>query len=263
LVPLEAASLRKLRKIGITTINYSTDDPWNPHIASRWFQRSLPEYDVICTPRRANIGDFERLGCRDVRYLPFGYDERLLAPGAAALGYDVLFVGGADADRARFVRQFRRHGVPVTLVGGYWHRYRDLRSHALGMKSWAEVAALTRAAKISLCLVRRANRDGHVMRSLEIAACGGCMLAEDTADHRAFFGPDGETVRYFTGAEDAARRAHALLLDSVARQALAERLRLRILRGKHTYADRLASMLQAASSAMRRRSVGAGAALRC
>ena len=54
------------------------------------------------------------------------------------------------------------------------------------------------AAKVNLCLVRRAKRDGHVMRSFEIAAVGGCMLAQDTDEHREIFGPEGEAVRLFS-----------------------------------------------------------------
>jgi len=256
LVPLDRGLLRELRAIGITTVNYSTDDPWNSAMASRWFQDSLPEYDIIFTPRRANIADFERAGCRDVRYLPFGYDERLLAfDGFEALAGDVLFVGGADDDRAGFMRQFVRQGPSVALVGGYWNDYADLRAHALGVKTWHEVAALTRAAKVNLCLVRRANRDGHVMRSLEIAACGGCMLAEDTAEHRDLFGADDDAVRYFTTAEEAAQRARALIADRPARERLAARLRRRVGSANHSYVDRVATMVDAACALPQRRAV--------
>jgi len=38
------------------------------------------------------------------------------------------------------------------------------------------VAALTAAAKVNLCLMRRANRDGHVMRSFEIAGSLGADI---------------------------------------------------------------------------------------
>jgi hypothetical protein len=81
------------------------------------------------------------------------------------------------------MREFMPHGSPVLLAGAYWDRYPAFRAYALGIKR-----ALTAAAKVNLCLVRRANRDGHVMRSFEIAAIGGCMLAQDTDEHRDIFG---------------------------------------------------------------------------
>lgn len=264
MAPLDRTLLRALRARGVATVNFSTDDPWNPAMASRWFQESLPEYDIVFTPRRSNAADFARAGCADVRYLPFGYDPRLLsAPKLAVPAHDVVFVGGADDDRAEFMRRFMRHGPAPALVGGYWQRYRDLSAHALGVKVWEEVAALTRAARVNLCLVRRANRDGHVMRSLEIAACGGCLLAEDTADHRELFGPAGETALYFSSPEEAAHLARRLLADPVARKSLAARLERRIAGGGHSYADRIGTMVRAAAALPNRAAGRAEAGAAC
>jgi spore maturation protein CgeB len=85
------------------------------------------------------------------------------------------------------------------------------------------------------------------MRSFEIAAAAGCMLAEDTDEHREFFGPEGEAVIYFRDAKEAALRARALLPDLPERKRLAARLHRRIAGGTHTYAHRLATMLGIAS----------------
>ncbi len=62
--------------------------------------------------------------------------------------------------------------------------------HPITRANWRGVAdqdtirSASAAARVCLCLVRRANRDGHVMRSFEAAVIGGCILAQDTADHR-------------------------------------------------------------------------------
>jgi hypothetical protein len=248
--PLTRAALHVLRARGITTINYSTDDPWNPVMRAGWYLRALSEYGVVFTPRRANIENFRAMGCQDVRYLPFGYDETLCRPPEApveGVGHDILFVGGADEDRADFMTAFIQSGQAPspTLVGGYWERYAAMRPLTLGQKPPDTVAALTVAAKVNLCLVRRANRDGHVMRSFEIAALGGCMLAEDTAEHREIFGPDGETVVYFHTPQEAAARARLLLADPALRHRLAAAVQARITRNGHTYRDRLRAMLTA------------------
>lgn len=245
LAPLQKQVLSSLRERGVVTMNYSTDDPWNRTQSCTWFLNSLPCYDVIFTTRRSNIDDFVKIGCQDVRYLPFGYDDALVrsSEGLVAPSQDVLFVGGADRDRANFMRDFIRCGMPMTLVGNYWSRYPGLSSHWLGSKSGNEVAALTRAAKVNLCLVRRANRDGHVMRSFEIAAYGGCMLAEDTQEHRDLFGPDGEGVYYFRTPQDAAGRADDLLQNEDERRRLVQNLRRRVNIDKSSYVDRLSAML--------------------
>jgi spore maturation protein CgeB len=248
--PLTVTALRELRALGIVCVNFSTDDPWNPAVRARWHLRALPQYDLVFTTRRANVDDLKRLGCADVRYLPFGYDEWLVQPdqpSPAAPSHDVLFVGGADRDRVAFMTAFMRAGPAVALVGGYWERFRATRHQALGQLPPDRLAALTAAAKVNLCLVRRANRDGHVMRSFEIAAIGGCMLAEDTEEHRQIFGADGECVRYFRTPAEAAERARALLGDAPERRRLACAVRARVVDGGHTYRDRLTTMLRTAA----------------
>jgi spore maturation protein CgeB len=248
--PLTESALRALRQLGIINVNYSTDDPWNPTMRSNWYLQALPLYDLIFTPRRSNLDDFQRLGCQKVHYLPFGYDETFFAMPLQSGDipvHNVLFVGGADPDRVAFMTEFVRQGPVVAVAGGYWERYPAFRAHALGIKSPEVIRALTAAAKVNLCLVRSANRDGHVMRSFEIAAAGGCMLAQDTDEHREIFGPDGEAVAFFRDAKEAAQRARALLCDSSERKRLAAGLHRRIVHGSHTYAHRLATMLGIAS----------------
>jgi hypothetical protein len=252
--PLTRSALRRLRAIGIACFNYATDDPWNRAMRAPWHLRALPEYDAVFTPRLANLDCFRNIGVAAVHYLPFGYDDELF-PGPAerptalsrAPGCDVLFVGGADRDRIAFMTQFLKSGLQVALVGGYWDRVPATRRYALGLQPPEALACLTAAARINLCLVRRANRDGHVMRSFEIAALGGVMLAEDTAEHRDLFGPDGEAVVYFRTPDEAAFRAHALLADAAERARLSAAVRRRVIAGRHTYRDRLDAMLAIAN----------------
>ena len=250
--PLTQQALRKLRSLGLISINYATDDPWNPALRASWHLRALPSYDIVFTPRRANVSDFNRLGCDSVHFLPFGYDHTLFAPAEVAAGtpeHEVLFVGGADRDRLAFVQDFMSAGPQLALVGDYWERYRATRPYALGHNSPTMLRDLTAAAKVNLCLVRRANRDGHVMRSFEIAAIGGCMLAEDTEDHRTIFGGDGDSVHYFRTPKQAAALARLLIDDPAERARLAASVRDRVSRGSHTYRDRLCTILDVAAVA--------------
>ena len=262
--PLTDAALRTLRAMGIVCVNYSTDDPWNPALRALFHLRSLPRYDAVFTTRRANIGGFADIGCDEVHYLPFGYDEwlsRRRAGSSKGPAPEVLFAGGADRDRVEFMAEFLRTGPSIALVGRYWRRFPATRPYALGLWDPETLCALTAAAKVNLCLVRRANRDGHVMRSFEIGALGGCMLAEDTAEHREIFGPDADAVVYFRTPGEAAERARSLLADPAERARLSEAVRARILCGAHTYRDRLTTILEVAARIRRahtgpRRAVG-------
>jgi spore maturation protein CgeB len=246
--PLDRSHIENLHGQGIKVINYSTDDPWNPVLRASWFLSTLPSYDVIFTPRRATLDDFRRCGVRAVHYLPFAYDPEVHRPWsekeATATPSDVLFVGGCDADRLPLISALIDAGLELALFGGYWNRHSKTRPYWRGDSDQDTIRSASAATRVCLCLVRRANRDGHVMRSFEAAAIGGCVLAESTADHQALFGPDDEAVRYFQTADELVQQAKSLVDDAEVRLRLSAKLRERLAAGGHTYVDRLAAMLR-------------------
>jgi spore maturation protein CgeB len=256
--PVAAEALKDIGQLGVMRLNYLTDDPWNPRLGSRWFSDALRRYDHVFSPRSSNLDDLRRHGCRMVSYLPFGFDPDLSFPQApdtaeeaARYAADVMFVGGADRDRVAYAAALIDAGFRVHLYGGYWQDYREARSASRGLADAATVRKATSVAKVALCLVRRANRDGHVMRSLEIPAIGACMLVEDTEEHRELFGPDGEAVRYFSTIPEMLDRLRWLLGHDLERTRLADAVHERILRGGHRYNDRLTAMLAASGVSSR------------
>ena len=245
--PVTAETLISAGKQGIRTANYSTDDPWNPAHRTRRFLRSVPVYDLVFTPRRANYYDFIRVRAREVRYLPFGYDPRFwfrvpMQPSTERP--DVLFVGGADRDRIPLLRALVQARFRVRIHGSYWDRDAVTRSVWAGQVGPDELRSATCAAEVNLILVRRANRDGHVMRSFEAAACGGCLLVEDTPEHREIF---ADTVTYFRTKGEMTDQMRGLLDDPDRRGRLAEASHRRVTAGaRNTYAQRLRTILERA-----------------
>jgi len=254
LAPLTADALRAIDALGTTRINFLTDDPWNPVHRAPWFLRGLPEYDIVFSPRHANIDDLRRAGVPRVEYLRFGYNPAVHlreAPASASeresFRTDVLLAGGADEERVRLVTPLIRAGLSVALYGGYWDRFGESRPHARGMLDAEGLRKATGEARVSLGLVRRANRDGHAMRTFEVPAMGGCLLAERTDDHVALFGSGRDAVVYFDDADDVVDMVRWILERPAERERLAQRASDVICTGRHTYADRLAAMLEAAA----------------
>jgi len=204
IAPLDAGAIKAIRGLGVRTCNFSTDDPFNPVHRATWFLRALPEYDFVFSPRRANMDELSAAGCRDVSYLPFAYAPEIHFPESPAnpaefdrLTSDVFFAGGADKDRIGLISAMIHAGLKLALYGGYWERYPAAKAQARGLADAATVRKAAGAARTSIGLVRRANRDGHSMRSYELAAMRACLVLEDTAEHREIFGTPGESAVYF------------------------------------------------------------------
>jgi len=251
IAPLNAKALRALGTLGAVCVNYLTDDPWNPSHHAPWFFDALPHYHLILTPRRANLDDLRRSGSPNVSYLPFAYDPALHYPPVAAdllsadtSDTDVLFVGAGDADRVPLITALARSGYRLSLYGSFWERYAATRSLSQGQIDVATLRKVTGGARVALCLVRRANRDGHVMRSYEIPAMGACMLTEDTLEHRELFGIEGEATLYFHTTETLLEKLRWLLANPAERTRLASAAHSRIVAGANTYADRLRAVLE-------------------
>jgi hypothetical protein len=191
-----------------------------------------------------------------VSYLPFAYAPTVHFPEAPldareleAFDADVAFAGGADRDRLPVVSALMASGLRVALYGGYWDRYPGTKSAARGHLGPAGLRKAASAARVSICLVRHANRDGHAMRSYEGPAMRSCLLVEDTEDHRRLFGDHDSAVAYFRTAGEAVSEARRLVANASLCEALRDRAHAVVTEGRHTYADRLASMLETGVSA--------------
>ncbi len=246
--PLLPECLEVMRRKGIRLLNFSTDDPWSPVFREKWFLDSLSQFDEVFTPRHANEADLRALGIKAVRFLPFGYDEFLYSDPRPFHsdhedGADVLFVGGGDQDRVPFIKALMESGFSTAVYGGYWRRLLGPRRAFRGIAAPSEIQNQTRRAKVSICLVRRSNRDEHVMRTYEIPASGGCLVAERTSDHMSLFGAEGEAALYFSTPVEMTNGVRQLLAQPELRLKLRRRACAIVRDGENTYRHRLRTLL--------------------
>lgn len=244
LVPLPSYNIEDYRKKGVRSGIFLTDDPFNPAHRSSRMVGTLPAYDVVFTPRRSIIPQLAGIGVKRIEWLPFAIDPAThvarIDDETTEAAVDVMFVGGADPDRVPFAVALVEAGFSLALYGGYWSKFPLLRPHARGIRSASDIRCAARSARMQVVLVRRANRDGHVMRSYEAAASRSCLIVEDTREHRDLFGVDGDCVAYFTSPEDLVRRVQVLASNEAARTAMADRAFAKIVsEGSSTYANRL------------------------
>lgn len=247
--PILSSTLNQIKKNGIKTVNFLTDDPWNPANEAKFFWKSLLEYDFIFTPRKANFNDLKNYGCKEVHYLPFAYSPEIHYPELLRteeeikrFSCDISFIGGADKDRIPFIKEIIKHGLNLKLYGGYWGKYKEFKPYYHGLVIGSELRKSVSGSKISLCLVRQANRDGHAMRSYEFPAMGACMLVENTAEHRELFGDEGTNVFYFIKKEEMIDKIKLLLKNPHKIEEMRIEVSKKIL-AANTYVDRLSKIL--------------------
>ena len=247
-----AAALQTIGAMGIHRANFLTDDPWNSANGAGFFWSALPAYDTVWSPRRANVEELRRHGCRRVEFLAFGYNPKLHFPEAPAtaaererFACEVAFVGGADADRLPVARALVRAGLKVRFYGGYWDRDAELQPHWRGFVLGRELRLAVGGAIVNICLGRKANRDGHAMRSLELPAMGACLVVEDTPEHQELFGVNGDCVEYYAGLEELVAKTRILCRDPARARKLGEKAHQQVCQVHcHTYADRLTLICQ-------------------
>lgn len=252
IAPILPESLRRIAAAGTTVVNFLTDDPWNPAHRAPWFLDALPHYRTIYTPRQSTFADLRSAGCSRVHHLPFAYNPKLhypLQPSEFNPAYAgrVLFAGGADPDRIRIITPLITAGFPVLLYGGYWDRLAETKPFHRGMLSSAELRIAIGSAALNLCLVRRANRDDHAMRSYEVPAIAGVFLAEQTPDHNTIYGSAMATNGFQT-TDQLQALAREALLNPTAFQHSARQAHQRVTANLNTYLDRLQFILQAEQS---------------
>lgn len=250
------STLRRIKEeIGAMLINYATDDPFNRANTTPDLVGGIPVYDVYACTKRAIMDDVRRAGCRAAIYTMFGYNPSVHFPERPAtvdeaqrFRSDVVLAGGADPDRFRDLEPLLgSRDISLALYGGYWTRDRRFTPYARGFAIGRDYRLALGGARIALCLVRRANRDGHAMRSFEIPACGAFMLAERTDEHLALF-REGEEAAFFGSPEELLEKIRYYLAHDGERARIARAGHARITTGRHTYRDRLQEIVQAAQT---------------
>ena len=126
----------------------------------------------------------------------------------AWLATDVGFIGSFERDRVANMQFLAQHNVPARIRGNGWGSYRPQEDNLVierrALVNTADNALYSKAigvTKVTLAFLRKANRDLHTDRSIEIPACGGFLMAEFLEEHARLFVEDREAV-FFRSREE-------------------------------------------------------------
>lgn len=232
---IRADTLRKLRSMGIATVDYMIDNPFGPRRdpGFRLYVRTIPEYDLHIQQRDVSVEAYLRRGARRVVKVQTAFEPSVhFLPPAGWSDRDrtreISFIGTPYDDRPRFLTDlWSKYHLPVTVSGPLiWKR--KLERAAVNVL-YPDDGELYDSAyregiwrsKINLSFLTHGNQDEYAHKSFEIAACGGFLLAERSAGHGDRFQEDKEAV-FFSGIEECAEKCRRYLADEPARKHIAE-----------------------------------------
>jgi len=241
--------LEKIRRKGIILFNWNPDNPFNMATSTKEYLKSIPIYDCHFTWGRFLIERLLDEGARRVEYLPFAFDPEFhfpdQSPKEAPISsvYDVIFIGTWDREREEVLEKISDYNLAIW--GNNWHSVRKnspLRKCWMGSAKYGpQMAKIVSSAKIVLNLVRKQNRPAHNMRTFEIPACRGFMLATDTPEQKEFLAEGREAV-YFTDISDLREKIDYYLRNSEEREKIAKAGYQKV--QKETYLKRMEKVIQ-------------------
>lgn len=240
---------------GIRLVNYNPDNPFifsGKGSGNRNITRSVGLYDLHFTYSLDIRQQLEEKGYTPAALLPFGFEITGEEYDAAVAQEEILrtcFLGNPDALRADFIADIASKGIPIDVFGRDWNKWLDhpsirIFSPVYGPEMWK----VLRRYRVQLNLMRVHNLDSHNMRSFEVPAIGGIMLAPDTREHRLFFEKDKEVFLYRTVSECADLAQKIMELPAGEAAQIRERARQRSLASGYSYEDRTLQALEKIST---------------
>jgi spore maturation protein CgeB len=213
----------------------------------------IEAYDVFFTKERYAMASLQKVGLRNLHYLPMycvpslHHPVTLTEEAVGRFGSPMSFVGSRYDYRERFVRELANY--PLRLWGQGWSRSTDpviRRMVAGGPVYGRDKLSVYAASTLSLNHHHPMNDIvGVNTRAFELAAAGACQLVDAKEDVAHLFKPGEEVLAYRDLGELRRHIDHFLAHPDEAR-AIGANARRRAL-AEHTLRHRLDAMLDVLS----------------
>lgn len=234
--------IRRMRELKSPIINYANDNPFSPENRKRFarYRAALPFYDLMVVVFADAVEAARKAGARHVIREYICADEVAHKPCVLSADIrnryasEVAFVGTwMKKQRAPFMVELIRRGVPLSIWGDRWHKAREwpiIEPYWRGPGVYDDegYAAILQSAKICLGLVNKSSGNLHTGRSVQIPALGGLLCAERTSEHLELY-REGEEAVFWEDAAECAALCKELLTDETRRREIARRCHERAL----------------------------------
>ena len=224
-------TLKKIKKNypNLKLVSFCLDDMYAWHNRSIYYTLGLKYYDLVCTNKSYNMAELKTLGAKKMFFTNNAYSSNIHYPiykENSKYAHDVLFIGTLEKERFESINYLAQNGIQVHVYTNSFNNSAfenydsNVIMHKGGLYFDDHCEAITNS-KITLCFLRKINRDLQTTRSVEIPACGGCMLAERTGEHLSLFAENKEAV-FFDSNEELLKQVQRLLINKELRQSIVE-----------------------------------------
>jgi spore maturation protein CgeB len=246
-------TMQAIHKAGAQIVFYVQDAPFGPRNDGCWaqFYKTYRIADLHCLVRKADARRYAEWGLPYIETM-FSFDPAIHFPAEppyrdAQRDRGVSYIGFPYDERPAFLLKLARDfQLPVSVNGERWLRVLTSEEQRFltlgGYLSDEQYRQGIWRSKINLSFVTESNEDDIAHKAVEIAACGGFLLAVRTPGHQALFEEDVEAV-FFSSAEECADKAMFYLERPDLREAIVARGRERAVRSGYDNDTQLARIL--------------------
>ena len=235
----------------IKLINFSLDDMYARHNRSFYYTHSIKLYDLVVTTKSYNLNELPLLGSRNIMFVYQGFSKDIHKPiyNSNLFKHDILFIGYPEKERIESILYLAKNGFQIDIYGypNAWEKsnikHKNIVNHKNSLFGEKYSEAISNS-KITLCFLRKINRDLHTSRSIEIPACKGFMLAERTNEHLDLF-EEGIEAEFFASNEELLKKVNYYLLNEEKRQEVMEEGYKKCIEKDYSYDNMLERILDA------------------
>ena len=238
---ISSSSLKEIKKACSYLINWNPDDFLNMKNSNQNLITSIPEYDLIVSPREHRFSKYKALGANKILWIDWYYISDLHKYQACDKKYDTSFVGSWSPTRESFIGSLNSR---FHIWGGGWEKASsDFKKKHIVYKeilSQKDMSRVFTSSKFNLNMLTHENMDWTNLRIFEVTASGGLLLTEENASTLKYL-ENGKEVLLYSSADD----VNHILSQKLDFDAIATAGMKRIINGNNSFDDRVSSLLDA------------------
>jgi spore maturation protein CgeB len=241
----------KLLKSRTSQLIHFTPDMAFYSNASRYFNKSIINYDYVVTTKSKEVEIYEGIVNKDkIIVVTQGFDKQIHKPYHTFEEKDnaIVFIGLAEPSRLEIAEQIINNNIRLKLVGKGWKGFVEKHRSNQNFNYYGdavyneEYGRLISSSKFALGLLSKRFPEFHTTRTLEIPACGTALLTESNIETASLFSKND--VIFYDNYEDIIKKIKYFLNNQDLLQKIMTNGHEKVIKKGYDYESILQSILE-------------------